>query len=436
MRAVVVGGGISGLAAAWALDRAGVEVLVLEASGRLGGALRTTPLHGMPVEEGADAFLVRVPWAADLAREVGCALVHPSVGQASVLAGGRLRALPAGTILGVPSSLWSVRGVLSPLGLVRAGLDRVLPAGEFGADPAVGALVRTRLGREVLDRLVEPLLGGVYAGSADGLSVRMTAPALADPRRSLLVTAAARRSPVSGGPVFASTAGGLGSLPAAVAAHLHVRPSAAVTGLERTGAGWTLLVGAAGRQERVVADAVVLAVPAGPAARLLAGHVRGLPDTAYASVGIVTLVYPPRTETPPGAGILIAPSARRMVKAITFVGAKWGHPADAPVLIRTSVGRYRQEADLQRPDAELAGVAAAEVGAIAGVRGRPVASRVSRWGGALPQYAPGHRDRVEALRAQLPAGLVLAGAAYDGVGIPACVRSGLDAAGSLLAARG
>jgi oxygen-dependent protoporphyrinogen oxidase len=428
----VVGAGIAGLAAAHALAAAGADVVVLEKSDRVGGALRTTPLDGLPVEEGADAFLVRQPWAADLARSSVGELVHPARGAAAVLAGGRLRPLPTGTVLGVPGSLASIRRVVSPWGLARAALDRALPATDLGEDPSVGALVRNRLGPQVLDRLVDPLLGGVYAGAADGLSVRMTAPALADPGRSLLATVAARVPPSSGAPVFGSTAGGIGAFPNALAVGLDVRLATTVTGLERGAAGWTLLTGAAGREQRLTAEGVILACPAGPASRLLDGQVTIAPHLDYASVGIVTLLYPAGTYTPALSGILIAPSERRVVKAITFVGRKWGHPTDAPVAIRASVGRYGQEADLQRPDVELAGVAAAEIGAIAGVRGRPTATRVSRWGGALPQYAPGHLGRVAALRAGLPNGVAVAGAAYDGVGIPACVRSGQDAAAALL----
>jgi oxygen-dependent protoporphyrinogen oxidase len=431
VRVAVVGGGISGLSAAHDLTAAGAEVTVFERSVRVGGALKTTPLDDIPVEEGADAFLVRVPDAADLAREVLGDLVHPATGKAWVYAGGRLHDLPAGTILGVPSSLASVRDVLTPTGLCRAALDRVLPQSRLPADPSVGELVRARLGSQVLDRLVDPLLGGVYAGSADGLSVAMTAPALADRGRSLLATAAAKRPVPTELPVFGSAPGGIGRFPAALAHGLvDVRTQTTVVGLERNGARWQLLAGPAGREQREAYDAVVIAVPAAPAARLLNGQVPDavLPATQYASVGIVTLVYATGTDTPERSGVLVAPSAGRVVKAITFVGRKWGHPADAPVVVRASVGRYGQESDLQRPDIELAGVAAADVAAITGLRGRPTVSRVSRWGGALPQYAPGHLDRTAALRRVLPQGLALAGAAYDGVGIPACVRSGRAAA--------
>jgi oxygen-dependent protoporphyrinogen oxidase len=435
MTVAVVGAGISGLAAAYDLRAAGVDVVVLEKSGRVGGALRTSPIAGLRVEEGADAFLVRVPWAAWLADKAGLDLVHPATGSALLFAGGRLRPIPAGTVLGVPSSLRSIRGVVSPLGLLRAGLDRVLPPSRLGDDPAVGALVRARLGPQVVDRLVDPLLGGVYAGSADGLSVAMTVPALAHSRRSLLATAAAKRPEPSDAPVFAAPVGGMAALPVAVASGLDVRTNTTVMAVERTGGGWAVLHGAAGREERLEVEAVVLAVPASAAARLLSGHVPdpALPSTAYASVGIVTLVYPAGTETPDRSGVLIAPSAGMVAKAITFVGRKWGHPPDAPVVVRASVGRFGAESDLQRSDEELAAVVARDVTAVAGVRDAPTASRVSRWGGALPQYAPAHLDRVTGTRAVLPPGLALAGAAYDGVGIPACVRSGQVAARDLLA---
>ncbi|HEY5335188.1 MAG TPA: protoporphyrinogen oxidase, partial [Mycobacteriales bacterium] len=311
MTIVVVGAGISGLAAAYDLQVGGADVVVLEKSGRVGGALRTSPIAGVRVEEGADAFLVRIPWAAWLAEKAGLDLVHPATGSALLYAGGRLRPLPAGTLLGVPSSLRSMRGVVSPLGLARASLDRVLPRSRVGDDPSVGALVRARLGPQVVDRLVDPLLGGVYAGSADGLSVAMTVPGLSHARRSLLATAAAKRPAPSDAPVFAAPVGGMEALPCAVAAGLDVRTATTVTALERTSRGWSLLLGAAGREDRLEADAVVLAVPAAAAARLLSGQLPDalLPSTSYASVGIVTLAYPVGTQTPERSGVLVAPSA-------------------------------------------------------------------------------------------------------------------------------
>jgi oxygen-dependent protoporphyrinogen oxidase len=440
VRIAVLGAGISGLAAAYEAAAAGAEVYVYDRAERAGGKLRTTPLDGVQVEEGADAFLVRLPEATELAASVGAEVVHPRTGVAQVFAGGRLRTLPAGTVLGVPGSLAGLHGVLGARGVARAALDLVLPASAIEADPAVGHLVRRRLGSAVLDRMVDPLLGGVYAGSATGLSVRATAPGLAQPERSLLRTVASRRpgAPASG-PVFGSVAGGTSGLVDAVSVAVSklggvVETGCTATGLRVDGTQWTVLFGAAGRQRKETFDAVVIAVPASPAARLLEDHLppAALPSTGYASVAIISVMYPAGTAVPTGNGFLVAASERRSVKAITFVGNKWNHPASAPVVIRASVGRYGEEAELQRPDVELAGVAAAEIASLAGILGRPVTSRVTRWGGALPQYAPGHLERVAALRAVLPAGLAVCGAAYDGVGIPACVRSGTTAARAVL----
>lgn len=440
VRIAVLGAGIAGLAAAYEAASAGAEVHVFDRAERAGGKLRTTPLDGVQVEEGADAFLVRLPEAAELAAAVGAEVIHPNSGAAQVFAAGRLRTLPPGTVLGVPGSLAGLHAVVGARGVARAALDFVLPATPEGADPAVGQLVRRRLGSAVLDRMVDPLLGGVYAGSANGLSVRATAPGLADPGRSLLRTVATRRpATIASGPVFGSVVGGTGALVDAVSVAVSglggvVETGCTATGLRADGTRWTVLFGPAGREREESFDGVVIAVPASPAARLLEGLVPAgkLPSTAYASVAIITVMYPPGTAVPAGNGFLVAASEGRSVKAITFVGNKWRHPVDAPVVVRASAGRYGEQVELQRPDVELAGVAAAEIASLAGVSGRPVTSRVTRWGGALPQYSPGHLDRVSALRAALPAGLAVGGAAYDGVGIPACVRSGTAAARAVL----
>lgn len=440
-RVAVLGAGIAGLAAGYALAEVGLAVTVYDRADRIGGKLRTTPMDGpegladIALEEGADAFLVRQPEAAALARAVGLTVVHPETGAAQVFSAGKLRTLPAGTVLGVPGSLRGLGGVLSARGFVRAALDLVLPAVPFAGDPAVGALVRRRLGAQVLDRMVDPLLGGVYAGAADQLSVAAAAPALGSPGRSLIRTVAARTPAAAGGPVFGSVPGGTGAFAGAVAAAIEARGGVlatghAATGLSAEGTLWSVAFGAAGRKRRELFDAVILALPAPPAARLLDQQVPAAvaPTTPYASVAIVTLVYPVGMPVPEGNGFLVAASAGRVVKAVTFVGNKWRHPASAPVVLRASVGRYGDESELQRPDVELAGVVAADVASLTGISSRPIASRVSRWGGALPQYRPGHLDHVAGLRAALPAGLVVCGAAYDGVGIPACVRSGTAAA--------
>jgi oxygen-dependent protoporphyrinogen oxidase len=421
----VVGAGVAGLTAARVLAEAGLDVTVREASGQPGGKLRTTPLAGQPLDEGAESFLVRVPDGVELAAELGLALRHPVTEGAGVVVDGRLRALPTGTVLGVPTRLTGLTGVLGVTGVARAAADLVLPAGHRLDEPTVGELVRARMGDRVADRLVEPLLGGVYAGHADLLGVRAVAPALAGPGRSLLRTARAGRGTPRPGPVFGTVAGGMGGLVQALAAtpRVQLRTGRPVRRLGRHGTGWLV--------DGEATEGVVLAVPAGSVARLLTDIIGddAATETRYASVAVIALAL---SSPPPvsGSGFLVPPREGRMVKAVTLHSQKWG--TGEPWLVRASVGRYGEQDDLGRSDGELAGVAAAELAQLTGWHGRVLASRVSRWDGALPQYLPGHGERVAALRAVLPPGLALAGAGFDGVGVPACIRSGRAAARLLL----
>jgi oxygen-dependent protoporphyrinogen oxidase len=439
---VVVGGGIAGLAAALAVrDTAppGTRITVVERAGRLGGKLHTGEIDGKPTELGAETFLVRTPEVVDLARAVGLELVHPAAGSASLLVDGVLRPLPAGTLLGVPTDpdVVEATGVLPPASIERLRAEPDEPGTPLGDDDiAVGALLRPRLGDAVVDRLVDPLLGGVYAGRADALSLDVTVPALAaTARRYASVVRAARAArdaaPAATGPVFGAVPGGLSRLVEAVAAATgaEFRLGLPVRELRPSADGWRLVVGSTRDPEVLDADAVVLAVPASPAARLLsdvsgaAAAEVGVLD--YASVGLVTLALP-ETTLPAGSGLLVPATEGLTVKAVTFLSQKWGTPGH---VLRASVGRYGEEEVLQRSDEDLVAAVTADLGRIVGAPVRPVETRVTRWGGALPQYAPGHRDRVRRARAVLdPYGtLALAGAAYDGVGIPACVRSGTAA---------
>ena len=427
---------MAGLAAAHAL-RDVADVVVLEASSQVGGKLRTSEVGGVAVDEGADSLLRRVPHAVELATSVGLDLVSPTTGQAYVRSRGSLRPLPTGTVLGVPADLAALARseVLSATGLARVPLDLVRPGDPVTEDVAVGALVGRRLGREVVERLVDPLLGGVYAGRADLLSLQATLPQLVEPlsrHRSLVLAARAARGTPSPGPVFAGLVGGLGRLPSAVAAATgaDVRLRTTVRGLERTATGWRLVTGSSAEPGQVDADAVVLAVPAAPAARLLRGHVP-VEDVAaieYASVAIVTLVL--AGDTPGrGSGYLVPAVEGLTTKAVTFTSRKWAY--DDVAVVRASVGRFGEEVDLQRDDAELVDLVRGELELVLGPVGPLVDSRVTRWGGGLPQYAVGHLDRVRRIKASLPPGLAVAGAAYDGVGVPAVVRSGQDAAATV-----
>lgn len=453
---VIVGAGVAGLAAALYLNRGDtrLKITVLEGGARIGGKLHSSEVAGVEVDAGAEAMLARRPEGIELARLAGLgdALVHPATTQAAVLSRGSLRALPAKHVMGVPSDLGALArsGILSPAGLARASLDRVLSPSPVTTDVSVAAYIRARLGGEVVDRLIEPMLGGVYAGRSDMLSLRATMPriaAAARTERSLLEAAAAiaAETPKDAGPVFTTLKGGLGGLPKAVAkaSGADVRTEAMVRELIRTETGWRLIAGPAREEEVIDADAVILAIPARPASRLLSREVpkaaAELARIEYSSMAVVTLAYPRAAfpRTPRGSGYLVPPVEGRPVKAVTFSTVKWPHLAEADrdlMIVRCSIGRLGEEMLLQRDDAELTALAMNEMTEVMGVRGLPVDTRVTRWGGALPQYDVGHLDRVARARAAVAAqpGLALCGAAYDGVGIPACVATGRTAADQIL----
>ena len=439
-RTVVVGGGIAGLTAARDLAAAGRDVLVLEGASRTGGKLLTGSVGGVEVDLGAESMLARRPEGVDLVRELGMPLVHPATTSSSVWTRGALRPLPR-SVMGVPADVEQVAGsgVLTVAGVER--LRHETPGRPLvdGEDVSVGELVATRLGDEVVDRLVEPLLGGVYAGHARLLSARATVPQLvAWSGEESLVAAAARAGSATPGPVFAGIAGGVGRLPGALGEGLEVRTDASVRAIRRTPTGFALVVGPTVAAEEVLADEVVLAVPAAPAARLLAGvapvAAAELAAVEYASMAVVTLAFA-AADVPdlPGSGFLVPPVDGRAIKAATFSFAKWDWVREAGeglLVLRTSVGRHREESVLQVPDEDLVAASLADLAEATGLAARPVDSRVHRWGGGLPQYAVGHLDRVARIREAVAAvpGLAVCGAAYDGVGIPAVIASARRAA--------
>jgi len=479
----IIGGGISGLAAAFFLRDHGVTVTVLEGSPRLGGKLAVSEVGGVAVDEGAEALLARRPEGTDLIAAVGLAgrLELPGTTAAGIWTRGRLHPLPKRQFMGVPADVAELQssGILSDAGLARAREDLRLPVTPRDGDVSVGSYVGARFGPELVDRLVDPLLGGVYAGRSGELSFEATLGALAEASRqhrslaeaaaSLLPAPAGPGSPpVTARPVFTTLSGGLGTLPPAVAARsgATVRTGSMVRELARTahpeGECWRLTVGPTRAPEWLDADAVIIAVPGRPASRLLgavpgaAAAASALGEIEYASMAIVTLAYragafPARPE---GSGYLVPAVDGRPVKAVTFSTVKWPHLRGDPPLagrpdgethpssksangeiVRCSVGRIGEEAVLQRDDTELAGLAAADLAAATGVRGEPADVRVSRWGGALPQYTVGHVERVRRIRASVVGqpGLAVCGAVYDGVGIPACIASARLAADQVLA---
>jgi oxygen-dependent protoporphyrinogen oxidase len=452
---VVVGAGIAGLAAAATVraDRPDAAVVVLEASPSVGGKLRLGEVGGVVVDVGAEAMLNRRPEAVDLVRAAGLGadIVHPATTSASLWNRGEMLPMPR-TMMGIPADLRALAEshVISKAGLARAAMDAVLPASSLeGRDTSIGGLVEERFGKEVVDRLVEPLLGGVYAGHAREISARAAVPqvvALLGEDRSLARAAGrALSGATSDVPVFAGLVGGIGRLPAALSADLDVTTRATVRDLAHgADGGWTLVVGSTHDPRLVTADAVVLATPARPTARLLSDvaptAALELARVEYASVAIVTMAFRERDfPEVTGSGFLVPPVDHRAIKAATYSFAKWAWVRDAGaglLLMRCSLGRHREEHELQRADEELVELALGDLADAVGLSVRPVDWHVQRWGGGLPQYAVGHVDRVATIRAdvaRLP-GVAVCGAAYDGIGIPACIASGRRAAAEALAA--
>ncbi|MGY3338658.1 oxygen-dependent protoporphyrinogen oxidase [Streptomyces filamentosus] len=452
-RVVVIGGGVGGLAAAWAL-RGRAEVTVLEAADRIGGKLRTTPLAGVPVDEGAESLMALRPEAVDLAEAVGLGgtLRDPAPGPVTLWSRGALRTLPPGHVMGVPPDPAALEGtgLLSAAGLARLREEEALPAPPLpadGPDVSVAAYLGGRLGREAVDRLVEPLLGGVYAGEVDRLSLRSAlGPVAALAGRGGSLLAALRNRPAR--PPRAAVrglAGGTGLLPEAVAlaSGARVLTGVRVTALRRTAGAWRIATAVGRATGTLTADAVVLAVPAHAAAPLLAAlapeAAAALGAVRHADTAVVALAFPPDAEAalPPGNGFLVPSVEGRAIKAATYLSRKWGWPSGGPCVVRASLGRSGESGVLAEPDEVLAARALADLRAAAGPLPAPLAVRVTRWPAGLPQYDTGHARRTDLARraaAELP-GLALCGAAYEGVGVAACVASGLRAAETVAGAR-
>ncbi len=449
-RFAVIGAGIAGLAAAWELERAGVDVVVFEAGPTAGGKLQSSPVPGLafPLDDGADAFLARVPEALELCAELGIDdLVHPATGQAYVYARGALRPLPKGQLLGIPTDLdeLATTGLLSDAGMAAALADVEADWAPPTHDLSVGDLVRTRLGDEVCDHLVEPLLGGINGGEADGLSAAATAPQIwgCAMKGGSIVRAAAqvKATAASDAPVFATPIEGMASLADRLvdALRAEIRLGAAVSTVERTGTGVTI--------DGEAFDGVVIATPARGAAPLLDGPA---PDAAlalagidFASVVMVTIVADAASVDHPldGSGFVAARTAGTSITACSWGSSKWAHWNDGDhVVFRVSLGHDADPTEwCALDDDRLLTTALADLRTTMGVDIAParglVGHRVGRWPHSFPQYRPGHLELVAGIHATAAAAgpIALAGASLGGIGVPACIRQGREAARKLLA---
>jgi protoporphyrinogen/coproporphyrinogen III oxidase len=449
----VIGGGISGLVTAHSLvsRRPDLRVVVLEASSRPGGALRTEVVAGVRVEAGADSFLTRSPEAVDLCRSLGLGndLVAPAVFGASVWVGGRLVPMPPGLVFGMPAS---ARAALAsshlPLaGRLRAAAEPLWPGPRLDSDTGVGELVRRRYGRAVLERSVDPLLAGTRAGDPEEISVEAALPqiwALTRGHRSItraLANGRARGALTSGPPPFRSVSGGLERLVDALVAtgDVEVRTGARAEDIASHVGGLRVRIAAGGD---IACRAIVAALPACASATLLrdtnpaAAHL--LDGIAFASVATIVLVYGPDAGPvrASGSGMLVPSTERTTMSACTWYSVKWPEsaPGDGGIVVRCFVGRSGTDVALGLADDELASRVADEVGTVLSLSAPPQATLVTRWERGLPQYRVGHGalvDRIESAVATTP-GVWVTGASYRGSGIPDCVRHAQKTATAVL----
>ncbi len=446
----VVGGGITGLTAAYHLRRTApaLDVTVFESGSEPGGKLRTGRVGDLRLETGADAFLVRDPDALDLCEQLDLEdeLVQPAVQGVQIWADGRAHPLPPELVLGVPTRFAPLfrSGVISGRGALRATLDLVMPREVDVDDASVAGLVGHRFGREVLERLVDPLLSGIYAGDPEQLGAAAATPRLADAAREHRSLARGLRATTSDatsddraeGSVFRSLRGGMSRLIERLGEEVRVETRTPVRLVGRSGSGsgsGYVLERATG--DPVEVDALILAVPAFVAGALLRDVAPEASETLhqipYVSVASIITVHEPGSVEVTGSGMLVPHGGSRAVKAVTYVSNKWEHLVDDDrVVLRSSVGRRGAEEAVAWEDERLVDTVLRDLRDLVGVHRSPTEVEITRWERALPQYETDHLDRLARLDRALAIHqrLALAGAAYRGVGISACVQDGRRAA--------
>lgn len=454
----IIGGGITGLSAAWYLEKlsaarnAGLTYTLLEAGDRWGGKLRTERIDGFGeepfvVEAGPDSFISDKPSALRLARELGLEDrvidTNDDKRKTFVVVKGRPVPLPDGVLMIVPTKIMPF--ALSPLislpGKLRMGLDLFIPARRDGQDETLAEFIERRLGHEALDKLAEPLMSGIYNAEADRQSLLATFPrfrALEEEHgsltRGMLASRRARSPQAAPGNgrkhgMFISMRLGTEELPEALVEQLggDLRLNCAVQRLERLDGGGYLLTLPDG--ERLQAEAVIIATPAYVTADLLRGvapeAAAELAQIRYVSTGTLSLGYRRDEIDHPlnGFGIVIPRSERRRINAVTWSSTKFDHRAPAGyALLRVFFGGSRSPEMMDRGDAEVLAVARSELRDLMGIDAEPVFHRITRWHRSNPQYDVGHLERVDAIEAALPPGLCVTGAAYRGIGVPDCIK--------------
>jgi oxygen-dependent protoporphyrinogen oxidase len=456
----VVGGGITGLTAARRLAQEGLRVILLEGADRLGGQVRTLDLAGRRVDVGAEALHLAAPSARSFVDELGLgeSVVGARTGTSWIWTPRGRRPLPAGVGPAGPTRLRPVlsSGVMTLAGLARAGLEPLMALlrrpldPTDGVDVSVGSFVTGRFGRQVTDRFVDPLLGGLHAGDVNALSLRACAPSLvpaASARRSLVIRRRPSTPPSAGATpiMFASWAGGLSTLTEALLqdVDVEVRLGSRVNALSRSGEGYLLDVEGA---PAVSVDALVLAIPSSAAAGLLEPHAPGAAEPLRrqrtARIATVVLGFPrdlvAHLPALAGNGILVPSSTGTLLKAVTHLSTKWPHlDGGDTYLLRVSAGRDGSDELEGLDDDALVARLLVDLSRFTGIEAEPTLVHVQRWPTGLPQLHVGHLERLHAVRAELAQrlpGVQLAGAAYEGVGLTSCITSAQTAADAVLTA--
>jgi oxygen-dependent protoporphyrinogen oxidase len=433
---VVVGGGVAGLTTAYRLLRAdpSLDVTVLESEHRAGGRLATASVGGLEIDAGPDSFVARKPWAADLCRELGLELAEPGARGAFAWTERGLEPLPP-SALGVPATVGDLLRWpgLSRGGRLRAIGDLVRKPRKDAAAEALGALLRRRLGDEATERLVAPLLGGLFAGDVDRLDLRSTFPELERWERGFgsLIRGAKAALDAAGdaGPMFVRPSGGVSALPRALVDAIGVdmvRTGVRVRAVEPHGPSHVVRWDAG----ELEADAVVVATPAFVAAELLPAAAEPLNAIPYVSTSVVLLVYPEGTAAAlPDATGFVVPAGAAPMTAATFLSRKWPDPAFGEhAVVRCFVGASGSEDVLSSTDEDIVEAVSRHLAAVLALPERPETSGVVRWSRSMPQYEVGHAGRVGAVTEALPRGIFVAGNAYGGVGVADAVRGANEAA--------
>lgn len=454
-KVVIIGGGITGLSAAYYLqkeieaNKLPISITLVESTSRLGGKVQTASKDGYVIEKGPDSILARKESASRLIRELGLEkkLVRNTSGTSFILLKGKLYSIPEGAVMGIPTKLspFVTTGLFSPIGKVRAAADLILPASKEKGDQSVGSFFRRRFGGEVVENLIEPLLSGIYAGDIDQLSLQATFPQfqkVEQKHRSLILGMKQTMPPTPKKKVglFQTLTTGLQMMIDTLEEKLHdakILRTIKVLNIDKTEKGYCLKLS---NGESIKSDSVIVTTPHSVTASMFASlpFMQDLDEMPSTSVATVALGFDESAiqEKMPGTGFVVSRNSDFSITACTWTHRKWPHTAPkGKVLLRCYVGRVGEEAIVEQSDTVIKRVVMDDLKKIMDITQEPDFALITRWKKAMPQYNVGHKDRIKAVKdslcKQMP-GVFLAGSSYEGLGVPDCIDQGEAAAKSVL----